>query len=152
MQHIRQVHLKAPKKGEKTAQTQSEAFRRWARQTRNEEIDPSALWCGFCTRTFNGWQERVDHVAAHFQEGADIETWNTRHWQCPSELWNVWQPDFSSAEADERQQCMKVFLSAQNFREHLQIVHEIDEEWLIVELLRNCIRERLLSELCGMLE
>jgi hypothetical protein len=154
MQHIRQVHLKAPGKGEKTTQTQSDTLRRWARKMDAEEIDLGALWCGFCACTLNSWQERVDHVAAHFQEGADIETWYTPYWywQCPSELWKVWEPALSSAEADGRQQCMKVFFSAQTFQKHLQTVHEIDEEWLTAELLRNCYPTRRFSELCGMLD
>ncbi|OXV09200.1 hypothetical protein Egran_03037 [Elaphomyces granulatus] len=31
--------------------------------------------CGFCGRTFSTWKERVDHLAAHFKNGADMNQW-----------------------------------------------------------------------------
>ncbi|KAL7660672.1 hypothetical protein ACMYSQ_000122 [Aspergillus niger] len=31
--------------------------------------------CGFCSATFQSWQERVDHVAEHFKHGADMKQW-----------------------------------------------------------------------------
>ena len=31
--------------------------------------------CGFCLTTFTTWKERVDHLAAHFKNGADMAHW-----------------------------------------------------------------------------
>lgn len=31
--------------------------------------------CGFCGATFTTWNERVDHLAAHFKNGADMSQW-----------------------------------------------------------------------------
>ncbi|BCR86712.1 putative homeobox and C2H2 transcription factor [Aspergillus chevalieri] len=31
--------------------------------------------CGFCSATFTTWKERVDHLAAHFKNGADMAQW-----------------------------------------------------------------------------
>lgn len=31
--------------------------------------------CGFCARRFNVWQERVDHIAAHFKDGKKMIEW-----------------------------------------------------------------------------
>ncbi|KAI9683784.1 MAG: hypothetical protein M1822_005974 [Bathelium mastoideum] len=31
--------------------------------------------CGFCTQTFTVWQERVDHLAKHFRDGAQMKDW-----------------------------------------------------------------------------
>ncbi|OQE34823.1 hypothetical protein PENCOP_c015G00305 [Penicillium coprophilum] len=31
--------------------------------------------CGFCNSNFETWEERVDHVAEHFKEGADMSQW-----------------------------------------------------------------------------
>lgn len=31
--------------------------------------------CGFCQSRFNTWQERVDHLAAHFKEGMQMTSW-----------------------------------------------------------------------------
>ncbi|KAL4947087.1 hypothetical protein BDW69DRAFT_190518 [Aspergillus filifer] len=31
--------------------------------------------CGFCDATFSSWTDRVEHVAAHFKDGADIINW-----------------------------------------------------------------------------
>ncbi|KAI9690085.1 MAG: hypothetical protein M1820_010024 [Bogoriella megaspora] len=31
--------------------------------------------CGFCTQTFTIWQERVDHLAKHFRNGAMMKDW-----------------------------------------------------------------------------
>lgn len=37
--------------------------RKWPRQ------------CGFCGVTFKAWDERMDHIAAHFQDGLDMSSW-----------------------------------------------------------------------------
>lgn len=31
--------------------------------------------CGFCPSKFSTWQQRADHLAAHFRNGADMSTW-----------------------------------------------------------------------------
>ncbi|KAL1978300.1 hypothetical protein VTN31DRAFT_1159 [Thermomyces dupontii] len=31
--------------------------------------------CGFCNATFTTWKDRVDHVGAHFKNGADMAQW-----------------------------------------------------------------------------
>lgn len=31
--------------------------------------------CGFCGATFTTWKDRVDHLASHFKNGADINQW-----------------------------------------------------------------------------
>ncbi|KAL1983323.1 hypothetical protein VTN96DRAFT_10464 [Rasamsonia emersonii] len=31
--------------------------------------------CGFCNATFTTWKDRVDHLAAHFKNGADMAQW-----------------------------------------------------------------------------
>ncbi|KAL1962553.1 hypothetical protein VTN77DRAFT_9428 [Rasamsonia byssochlamydoides] len=31
--------------------------------------------CGFCSATFTTWKDRVDHLAAHFKNGADMAQW-----------------------------------------------------------------------------
>jgi hypothetical protein len=31
--------------------------------------------CGFCPKVFRTWQERIDHLAAHFKAGADMSQW-----------------------------------------------------------------------------
>ncbi|KAJ9624753.1 hypothetical protein H2204_010655 [Knufia peltigerae] len=31
--------------------------------------------CGFCPSKFTTWQQRADHLAAHFRNGADMSTW-----------------------------------------------------------------------------
>lgn len=32
--------------------------------------------CGFCPSVFSTWQARVDHLAAHFKNGADMSNWS----------------------------------------------------------------------------
>lgn len=31
--------------------------------------------CGFCDQRFTFWQDRVDHLAAHFRDGAEMRNW-----------------------------------------------------------------------------
>lgn len=31
--------------------------------------------CGFCSSTFSTWKDRVDHIAMHFKNGADMSQW-----------------------------------------------------------------------------
>lgn len=31
--------------------------------------------CGFCSSTFTTWKDRVDHIAMHFKNGADMSQW-----------------------------------------------------------------------------
>jgi hypothetical protein len=31
--------------------------------------------CGFCGDQFSSWQDRINHIAAHFREGVDISSW-----------------------------------------------------------------------------
>ncbi|KAL1851513.1 hypothetical protein Plec18167_008706 [Paecilomyces lecythidis] len=31
--------------------------------------------CGFCSAQFSTWKERIDHLAAHFKNGADMRQW-----------------------------------------------------------------------------
>lgn len=33
--------------------------------------------CGFCGTTFTTWKDRVDHLAAHFKNGADMSQWQS---------------------------------------------------------------------------
>lgn len=32
--------------------------------------------CGFCPSVFSTWQQRVDHLAAHFRNGSDMSQWS----------------------------------------------------------------------------
>jgi hypothetical protein len=31
--------------------------------------------CGFCQKSFDKWQDRVDHLAKEFRNGADMKNW-----------------------------------------------------------------------------
>ena len=32
-------------------------------------------WCGFCPEQFHTWQERINAIALHFEQGMDISSW-----------------------------------------------------------------------------
>lgn len=49
----------------------------WSREVDFPRINPKALWCGFCSSTFNSVTGRMNHVAAHFQNGSSIEVWES---------------------------------------------------------------------------
>jgi hypothetical protein len=56
--------------------------------------------CGFCGERFSSFQARTDHIAAHFQEGADISSWRlpfgkgkTPHDHRPSIDYQRWNGD-----------------------------------------------------------
>lgn len=40
------------------------------------EFPNIASRCGFCNLQLNSWQERVDHLAAHFKAGSKMADWN----------------------------------------------------------------------------
>lgn len=147
VQHIRQVHLKSGKRGDKLDHRLARIVKSWVREIQTEEIDPSALWCGFCRTSFDdyGWQKRVDHVAEHFQQDRIIDDWFCRYWQCPSEFWNFWH--IKESTDDDRSKCLQPYLSALSFREHLRTVHQEDSSWLVLEMLRSCMREMRLCEI-----
>ncbi|RVX70849.1 hypothetical protein B0A52_06005 [Exophiala mesophila] len=42
-------------------------------KTTNNEIKSA---CGFCPSKFTTWQQRADHLAAHFRNGADMSGWS----------------------------------------------------------------------------
>lgn len=35
--------------------------------------------CGICDQTMNSWEERTDHIAAHFKQGATMRDWFGEH-------------------------------------------------------------------------
>ncbi|KAH8422395.1 homeobox domain-containing protein [Aspergillus melleus] len=41
-----------------------------------QELTPRLISrCGFCDANFETWEERVEHIANHFKEGADMNQW-----------------------------------------------------------------------------
>lgn len=50
-----------------------------------KDEDPLVLSrCGFCNIRMQTWQERVDHLAKHFREGATMDDWKGEHCFEPS--------------------------------------------------------------------
>jgi hypothetical protein len=49
------------------------AMENW--KTTNNEIKSK---CGFCPSRFTTWQQRADHLAAHFKNGSDMSQWTGR--------------------------------------------------------------------------
>ncbi|KAH7400603.1 hypothetical protein DE146DRAFT_781120 [Phaeosphaeria sp. MPI-PUGE-AT-0046c] len=47
----------------------------WSQEVEPTRIKQLALWCGFCSSTFESVAERMSHVAAHFQNGFSIDAW-----------------------------------------------------------------------------
>jgi len=46
---------------------------------------PPIVWrCGFCNLTMASWEERVDHLAAHFRKGSTMSSWRGDHVFDPS--------------------------------------------------------------------
>jgi hypothetical protein len=43
------------------------------------ESTPIVSRCGFCDKTLNSWDERADHLAAHFREGKTMASWTGEH-------------------------------------------------------------------------
>ncbi|KAJ4363018.1 hypothetical protein N0V83_010136 [Neocucurbitaria cava] len=43
------------------------------------ESMPVVSRCGFCNMTLNSWDERKDHLAAHFREGKTMANWRGDH-------------------------------------------------------------------------
>jgi hypothetical protein len=41
----------------------------------NPQLDHRALFCGFCGRTFQTWDQRAQHVINHFKDGLDLSAW-----------------------------------------------------------------------------
>ncbi|KAF2268119.1 hypothetical protein CC78DRAFT_590418 [Lojkania enalia] len=73
-QHVQQVHLVD------VDATQSRAFQvpnAWARDVDTAESDPQSLWCGFCKANFDSTKKRMEHVAGHFRDGANMDQWHS---------------------------------------------------------------------------
>ncbi|KAL2000307.1 hypothetical protein VTN02DRAFT_3297 [Thermoascus thermophilus] len=49
-------------------------FHAWMEDWRSTTTEVKSR-CGFCAATFTTWKERVDHLAAHFKNGADMSQW-----------------------------------------------------------------------------
>lgn len=49
-------------------------FHAWMEDWRSTTTEIKSR-CGFCNATFTTWKERVDHLAAHFRNGADMSQW-----------------------------------------------------------------------------
>lgn len=49
-------------------------FHAWMEDWRSTTTEIKSR-CGFCAATFTTWKERVDHLAAHFKNGADMSQW-----------------------------------------------------------------------------
>ncbi|KAF1830237.1 hypothetical protein BDW02DRAFT_110651 [Decorospora gaudefroyi] len=43
------------------------------------ESAPVTCRCGFCNSRLNSWDERADHLAAHFREGKTMANWSGEH-------------------------------------------------------------------------
>ncbi|KAF1843296.1 uncharacterized protein K460DRAFT_378467 [Cucurbitaria berberidis CBS 394.84] len=43
------------------------------------ELIPIASRCGFCSRTMNSWDERIDHLTTHFHDGKTMADWKGDH-------------------------------------------------------------------------
>ncbi|KAL6710885.1 hypothetical protein ACN47E_006760 [Coniothyrium glycines] len=43
------------------------------------EAAPVTSRCGFCNARLNTWDERIDHIAAHFREGMTMADWEGDH-------------------------------------------------------------------------
>jgi hypothetical protein len=71
-QHVQQIHLAT------TDESISRVFKvpqAWSKKVETARIKEEALWCGFCFSACDSIGERMDHVAAHFRDGADIGNW-----------------------------------------------------------------------------
>lgn len=65
-QHIQQMHCV------------SQAFqvpKAWSQKVDSSQIVQQGLWCGFCLTMRSSITERMDHVAKHFRDGCNIESW-----------------------------------------------------------------------------
>ncbi|KAF2814275.1 uncharacterized protein BDZ99DRAFT_495793 [Mytilinidion resinicola] len=82
-QHIQQVHL-PPDQNPRASQVPTRAKKSraslqipplWKLDCNAIDLRPGALWCGFCKTDLDTWTQRVEHVSAHFQNGATITDW-----------------------------------------------------------------------------
>ncbi|KAH7077546.1 hypothetical protein BKA63DRAFT_267561 [Paraphoma chrysanthemicola] len=71
-QHVKNMHLATADKKVQDAFQIPEA---WVEDVQSFDVDPAALWCGFCRQSFGHVADRMKHVAQHFQNGCDISTW-----------------------------------------------------------------------------
>lgn len=70
-QHIRRVYFR----GFDLQDFRSARFSQWFRDA--DPLPPSslALRCGFCGKSLDTWEERVEHLAVHFKAGVDDSMW-----------------------------------------------------------------------------
>ncbi|KAH7088082.1 hypothetical protein FB567DRAFT_548179 [Paraphoma chrysanthemicola] len=71
-QHIKNMHLATADKREQDAFQIPDA---WVEDVQSFDVDHAALWCGFCRKSFGRVADRMKHVALHFQDGCDVNTW-----------------------------------------------------------------------------
>ena len=50
-------------------------FEHWMEAWKSQTTEIKSR-CGFCPSVFSTWQARVDHLAAHFKNGADMSQWS----------------------------------------------------------------------------
>ncbi|KAH8642628.1 hypothetical protein IG631_00091 [Alternaria alternata] len=50
----------------------------WSETEDGFSPNPDGLWCGFCRNSFTTTTARMDHVAQHFRDGDQINTWVSR--------------------------------------------------------------------------
>jgi hypothetical protein len=74
-QHIQHVHIADM---ETPAKREFRVPDTWCRDVEAERSDPRSLWCGICQLTFETTANRMDHVAEHFSNGADMRKWLPR--------------------------------------------------------------------------
>ena len=71
-QHVEQVHLR---KGKFSTGQASKVLKSWGKDVDQSEFRAGILWCGFCRSDLGSWAERVEHIAAHFQNGVTMQDW-----------------------------------------------------------------------------
>jgi hypothetical protein len=71
-QHVQQVHLAA---AEKPVLKAFQVPKEWSQEVEPARIHPAAVWCGFCLYTCTSVNERMKHVAEHFENGYEMQDW-----------------------------------------------------------------------------
>ncbi|KAF2687462.1 hypothetical protein K458DRAFT_429374 [Lentithecium fluviatile CBS 122367] len=71
-QHVRQVHLTTADEDTKKRFVVPES---WVQDVDATRSSPASLWCGFCQLFLDSTAIRMDHIADHFRDGLDMNTW-----------------------------------------------------------------------------
>jgi hypothetical protein len=74
-QHVRHAHLGSLHEAEQAAFQVPDS---WKRLADPAMANPDALWCGFCLHSSETIAQRMDHVAQHFRDGFEMDTWLSR--------------------------------------------------------------------------